>query len=61
MRRIIQLIDLEDVALILGLGLLCSGLALMHVPSALMLAGSLILAPRFLKYVPRGTGRKRER
>lgn len=55
MKRILKLVDFEDGALLLGLSLLCGGLALMHVPSAMMLAGGLILVPVYRKYLP---GRK---
>ena len=59
MRRVIQKLDFdaEDMAVALGVGLLCGGIALMHLPSAMMLMGGLILVPRFKKYLPGRKGR----
>ena len=56
MKRLLALFDLEDVALMLGVGLLCGGLAMIYAPAGMMLAGGLILWPRFAKYIPRRKG-----
>lgn len=60
MKRIISLIDLEDVAVALGMGLLCGGLAMVYLPAGLMLAGLVILGPRLIKYLPYLKGRNQK-
>ncbi len=56
MRRFIDKIDVdwEDVAVLFGTGLLCGGLFMVYQPAAFIVAGLVILVPRFLKYLPGG-------
>ena len=56
MTRIRAMFDVEDAFILLGATLLFIGLFWIHPPLAFVVAGGIILLPRFLKYIPRRKG-----